>query len=68
MSYWTATNKIPIGQKSVRIPAENGVNYTAGQEIRIRIDPGLKFFLPTQTMLEADVVILPPTYNASTYV
>ena len=65
-SYWTASNKIPIGQKSVRIPADNGVNYKAGQEIRIRIDPGLKFFNPMQTMLEADVVILPPTYNAST--
>jgi len=66
MSYWSATNKIPIAQKSVRIPAENGVNYKAGQEIRIRIDPGLKFFNPQQTMLEADVVIIPPTYNAST--
>ena len=66
MSYWSATNKIPIAQKSVRIPADNGVNYSAGQEIRIRIDPGLKFFNPMQTMLEADVVILPPTYSAST--
>ena len=65
MSYWNATNKIPIGQKSVRIPADNGVNYSAGQEIRIRIDPGLKFFNPQQTMLEADVVIIPPTYSAS---
>ena len=65
MSYWNATNKIPIGQKSVRIPADNGVNYSAGQEIRIRIDPGLKFFNPQQTMLEADVVIVPPTYSAS---
>ena len=66
MSYWTATNKIPIAQKSVRIPADNGVNYSAGQEIRIRIDPGLKFFNPQQTMLEADVVILPPTYSTGT--
>ena len=65
MSYWSATNKIPIAQKSVRIPAENGVNYKAGQEIRIRIDPGLKFFNPQQTMLEADVVIVPPTYSSS---
>ena len=65
MSYWTATNKIPINQKSVRIPAENGVNYNAGQEIRVRIDPGLKFFNPQQTMLEADVVIIPPTYTTN---
>ena len=65
MSYWSATNKIPINQKSVRIPAENGVNYLAGQEIRVRIDPGLKFFNPQQTMLEADVIIVPPTYGAN---
>ena len=65
MSYWTASDKIPIKQKSVRIPAENGVNYLAGQEIRIRIDPGLKFFNPQQTYLEADVIITPPDYSAS---
>ena len=27
MSYWVASDKIPIQQKSVRIPAENGTNY-----------------------------------------
>ena len=66
MSYWQSTDKIPIKQTSVRIPAENGVNYSAGQEIRIRIDPGLKFFNPAQTYLECDVELTPPTYsNAS---
>ncbi len=65
MSYWVASDKIPIQQKSVRIPAENGVNYIANQEIRIRIDPSLKFFNPTETYLEANVLIKPPTYSAS---
>ncbi len=65
MSYWVASDKIPIQQKSVRIPAENGVNYIANQEIRIRIDPTLKFFNPTETYLEANVLIKPPTYSAS---
>ena len=65
MSYWNATDKVPIEQHSVRIPAENGVNYKAGQEIRIRIDPGLKFFNPSQSYLEADVLIQPPTYSSA---
>tara|TARA_R110000765_G_scaffold18095_5_gene48793 strand:+ start:143 stop:1888 length:1746 start_codon:yes stop_codon:yes gene_type:complete len=66
MSYWQSTDKIPIKQKSVRIPAQNGVNYTAGQEIQIRIDPGLKFFNPSQTYLECDVLLEPPAFsNAS---
>ncbi len=63
--YWQATDKIPISQKSVRIPAENGVNYIAGQEIRIRIDPTHKFFNPKDTYLEAKVKLIPPTYSAS---
>jgi len=65
MSYWVASDKIPIQQKSVRIPAENGVNYIANQEIRIKIDPTLKFFNPANTLLEANVLIKPPTYSAS---
>eukprot|EP01047_Picozoa_sp_COSAG01_P073910 COSAG01_NODE_12185_length_1784_cov_1.468843_5_plen_55_part_01 len=55
MSYWVASDKVPIKQKSVRIPAENGTNYIANQEIRIRIDPSCKFFNPSATYLEASV-------------
>ena len=65
MSYWVASDKIPIQQKSVRIPAENGTDYIAGQEIRIRVDPSLKFFNPEQTYLECDVLIKTPTFSAS---
>lgn len=64
-SYWKATDKIPIKQTSVRIPAENGVDYKSGQEIRIRIDKGCKFFNPAQTYLECDVLIKPPAYSSA---
>ena len=64
-SYWTATDKIPVEQKSIRIPAENGTDYIAGQEIRLRLDPTLKFFNPEETYLEFKVKINPPTYSAS---
>jgi hypothetical protein len=43
-SYWTASDKIPVQQKSINIPAENGTDYIAGQEIRVRIDPTVKVF------------------------
>jgi hypothetical protein len=65
MSYWVASDKVPVNQKSVRIPAENGTNYIANQEIRIRIDPSCKFFNPSATYLEAKVKITPPTYEAT---
>ena len=63
--YWQSSDKIPIKQKSVRIPAQNGVDYTAGQEISISIDPGLKFFNPAQTYLECDIKLIPPTYSSA---
>ena len=64
-SFWVASDKVPVTQKSVRIPAQNGTNYIAGQEIQIRIDPSLKFFNPSATYLEATVKIAPPTYGTS---
>ena len=65
MSYWIASNKSPVSQRSVSIPAENGVDYIAGQEIRIRIDPTLKYFNPSQSYLEFDAKVVPPTYSAT---
>ena len=65
MSYWVASDKIPVQQKSVSIPAENGTDYIAGQEIRIRIDPTLRLFNPEATFLTANVRITPPTYLLS---
>jgi len=64
MSYFVASDKIPISQKSVSIPAENGTNYIHNQEIRFRIDPqSVKFFNPEETYLEANVLIKPPAYT-----
>lgn len=65
MSFWVASDKVPVEQKSIRIPAENGTNYIANQEIRIRIDPTCKFFNPSATYLEANVKIKPPAYDAT---
>ena len=64
-SYWKASDKIPIKQTSVRIPSENNLDHIAGQEIRIRIDEGCKFFNPASTFLECDVELIPPTYSSA---
>ena len=60
--YFRAMSKEPVMQKSIRIPAQNGVNYIAGQEIIIKIDPNLKYFDPSQTYLEGKVKINAPSY------
>ncbi len=65
MSYWKATDKIPIKQTSIRIPSENNLDHIAGQEIRIRIDEGCKFFNPASTFLECDVELIPPSYSSA---
>ena len=64
-SYWTATNKIPIEQTSISIPAENGTNHLPTQEVRFVIDPSIKFFNPTESYLEFDVKITPPFTDAA---
>jgi len=64
-NYWTATNKIPIEQLSVSIPAENGTNHGPTQEVRFQIDPSVKFFNPQESYLEFDVKITPPFNSAS---
>ena len=60
--YFRAMSKEPVLQKSIRIPAQNGVDYVAGQEIIIKIDPNLKYFDPSQTYLEGKVKINAPPY------
>ncbi len=60
--YFRAMSKEPVMQKSIRIPAQNGVDYIAGQEIILKIDPNLKYFDPSQTYLEGKVKINAPAY------
>ncbi len=64
MSYWIASNKSPVQQRSVSIPAQNGTDFLAGQEIRIKIDPSLKYFNPSQSYIQWNAKIVPPTYSA----
>lgn len=63
-SYWNSMSKLPLEQLSVSIPAENGTNHSATQEIRFRIPPTVKFFNPKESYLQADIRLTPP-FSAS---
>tara|TARA_R100000808_G_C2152865_1_gene162588 strand:+ start:241 stop:2049 length:1809 start_codon:yes stop_codon:yes gene_type:complete len=65
--YFRSMSKEPVMQKSIRIPSQNGLNYVAGQEIIIKIDPNLKYFNPSETYLEGKVKINAPTYTAQPF-
>ena len=65
MSYWDASNKIPVKQTSVRLPSINGLNYRPGQEIRLSIPEDITYFNPEGTFLEGRVRINNPTYDNS---
>jgi hypothetical protein len=63
-SYWNAMSKLPLEQLSVSVPAENGTNHSATQEIRFRIPPSIKFFNPKESYLQCDIKLTPP-YSAT---
>jgi hypothetical protein len=56
-SFWSAEDKIPVKQTKVSIPAENNLNYTPGQTIRINIPPNVEFIQPKESYLRCDVLI-----------
>jgi len=59
--YWTAEDKIPIGQTKVAIPSENGLSYGGGQKIDITIGRDVQFFQPKESYLKCDVKISLPS-------
>jgi len=65
-SFWTANDKIPIAQKKVSVPSENGLEYSAGQKIMISVPPTVQYIQPRETYLHFDVKLaLPSITNGS---
>jgi len=62
--FWTSEDKIPIAQKKVSIPAENGLSYSANQKVNFHIPPQVGFIQPKESYLKFDVKIALPS-NAS---
>ena len=56
-SFWESKDLIPVSQKKISVPAEFGLNYSAGQKIQITVPPSIDFFQPKETYLKFDVEI-----------
>jgi hypothetical protein len=61
MSFWRAEDKIPISQKSVSIPSQNGLEYSGGQRVLIQVPSSIEYIQPKECYLQFEVQIkLPP--------
>ena len=56
-SFWESKDLIPVAQKKISVPAEFGLNYSAGQKVQINVPPSIDFFQPKETYLKFDVEI-----------
>ena len=65
MSFFVSSDKIKVGQQSVAIPAENGLNYSPGGRIDIYIPPTSKFVDLSQSKLHMEVDLSIPADTAS---
>jgi hypothetical protein len=63
-SFWTAEDKIPMSQNKVSIQAENGLQYSLGQQINFVIPADVGYFQPSETYLRMDVRISNPNDTA----
>lgn len=57
VSFWKAEGKIPIEQTSKSVSVLNGLDFTGGQELRIKVPPTTKFIKPDECYLQGDFKI-----------
>tara|TARA_R110000822_G_scaffold120899_2_gene254559 strand:+ start:5687 stop:7426 length:1740 start_codon:yes stop_codon:yes gene_type:complete len=57
VSFWKAEGKIPIEQTSNAVGALNGLNFSGGQQVRIKVPPSTKFIKPDECYINADFLI-----------
>ena len=56
-SFWESKDLVPVAQKKISVPAEFGLNYSAGQKVLIHVPPSIDFFQPKETYLKFEVEI-----------
>lgn len=56
-NFWTAEDKIPVGQTKISVPAEHGLDYSPGQKIEFHIPASVNFFQPKESYLKFDVLL-----------
>ena len=59
-NFWTAEDKIPIGQTKISVPAEHGLDYSPGQKVEFHIPASVNFFQPKESYLKFDVLLSNP--------
>lgn len=64
VSFWKAQGKIPIEQTSKSVTALNGLSFSGGQELRIKVPPTTQFIKPDECYIQGDFQIVPDTTNA----
>ena len=67
-SFFVSSDKVKVGQTSVSVPSENGLNYRPGGKIDIFIPPTSKFVDLSQSKLKFNVSIALPTATADSMV
>lgn len=60
-NFWTAEDRIPIGQTQIAIPAEHGLDYDPGQKVEFHIPASINFFQPKESYLKFEVELSNPT-------
>tara|TARA_Y100000592_G_scaffold35379_1_gene56189 strand:+ start:67 stop:1788 length:1722 start_codon:yes stop_codon:yes gene_type:complete len=60
-SYWQSSDKIPISQKSISIPSQNGLTYSGGQRLLFDIPSSVEFIQPKESYLKWDVQLKLPS-------
>jgi hypothetical protein len=65
MSFFVSSDSIKVGQQSVAIPAENGLNYSPGGRIDIYVPPTSKFVDLSQSKLHMEVDLSIPADHDS---
>ena len=57
MSFWTAEDKVPVSQTKLSIPAQHGLEYSAGQKCEFHLPPSIGFLQPMESYLNLTVKI-----------
>ena len=59
-SFWSGQDKVPISQKSVSIPSQNGLEYSGGQRVIIEVPPTIEYIQPRESYLQFEVKLKLP--------
>ena len=60
-SFWQTSDKIPISQKSISIPSQNGLVYSGGQRVVIEVPSSVEYIQPKESYLKFDVKLKLPS-------